>query len=109
MIGMFLGYRYQVTSRNGLLNKQSHRMNDVWNVCNDTQRHALNWGKVCEQENGPVAVVASYMITMSMQLLAHFDVGALRQVWEFVPFRVARTLRPINRMNGSASRRRDPT
>jgi len=87
MIGMVVVYRYQVTSWNGLLNKQSHRVNYVWNLCNDTQRHAFNWGKVCELENGPVAVVASYMITMSMQLLARSDVGVLRQVWESVPFK----------------------
>jgi putative transposase len=38
-------YRYRVKSLNGLLNKQAHAVNYVWNFCNDTQKHALKWGK----------------------------------------------------------------
>ena len=42
---MILVYRYRVKSLNGLLNKQSHAVNYVWNFCNDTQKHALKWSK----------------------------------------------------------------
>ena len=38
-------YRYRVKSLNGLLNKQSRAVNYVWNFCNDTQKHALQWRK----------------------------------------------------------------
>lgn len=38
-------YRYRVKSLNGLLNKHSRAVNYVWNFCNDTQKHALKWGK----------------------------------------------------------------
>ncbi|HWX10890.1 MAG TPA: transposase [Trinickia sp.] len=38
-------YRYRVKSLNGLLNRQSRAANYVWNFCNDTQKHALKWGK----------------------------------------------------------------
>ncbi|PPK46218.1 hypothetical protein B0G57_103242 [Trinickia symbiotica] len=40
-----LVYRYRVKSLNGLLNRQSRAVNYVWNFCNDTQKHALKWGK----------------------------------------------------------------
>ncbi|KWO43135.1 transposase [Burkholderia sp. MSMB1459WGS] len=39
---MILVYRYRVKSLNGLLNKQSRAVNDVWNFCNDTQKLALD-------------------------------------------------------------------
>ncbi|MGB8421342.1 RNA-guided endonuclease InsQ/TnpB family protein [Paraburkholderia sp.] len=42
---MTLVYRYRVKSLNGLLNQQSRAVNYVWNFCNDTQKHALKWGK----------------------------------------------------------------
>ena len=42
---MILVYRYRVKSLNGLLNRQSRAVNYVWNFCNDTQKHALKWGK----------------------------------------------------------------
>lgn len=42
---MILVHRYRVKSLNGLLNKQSRAVNYVWNFCNDTQKHALKWGK----------------------------------------------------------------
>ena len=42
---MLLVYRYRVKSLNGLLNKQSRAVNYVWNFCNDTQKHALQWRK----------------------------------------------------------------
>ena len=42
---MILVYHYRVKSLNGLLNKQSRAVNCVWNFCNDTQKHALKWGK----------------------------------------------------------------
>ncbi|MGY2490952.1 RNA-guided endonuclease InsQ/TnpB family protein, partial [Cupriavidus sp. CP313] len=42
---MLLVYRYRVKSLNGLLNQQSRVVNYVWNFCNDTQKHALKWGK----------------------------------------------------------------
>ncbi|SCU78866.1 transposase (fragment) [Cupriavidus necator] len=45
MTGMLLVYRYRVKSLNGLLNQQSRAVNYVWNFCNDTQKHALKWGK----------------------------------------------------------------
>ncbi|XYJ87152.1 Transposase [Cupriavidus necator] len=45
MTGMPLVYRYRVKSLNGLLNQQSRAVNYVWNFCNDTQKHALKWGK----------------------------------------------------------------
>jgi putative transposase len=38
-------YRYRVKSLNGLLNQQSRAVNYVWNFCNDTQKHALRWGR----------------------------------------------------------------
>ncbi|MFW2396537.1 RNA-guided endonuclease InsQ/TnpB family protein [Burkholderia pseudomallei] len=38
-------YRYRVKSLNGLLNQQARAVNYVWNFCNDTQKHALKWGK----------------------------------------------------------------
>lgn len=38
-------YRYRVKSLTGLLNKQARAVNFVWNFCNDTQKHALKWGK----------------------------------------------------------------
>jgi putative transposase len=40
-----LVYRYRVKSLNGLLNKQCHAVNYVWNYCNETQEHALKWNK----------------------------------------------------------------
>jgi putative transposase len=45
MTSMILVYRYRVKSLNGLLNEQSRAVNYVWNFCNDTQKHALKWGK----------------------------------------------------------------
>jgi putative transposase len=42
---MILTYRYRVKSLTGLLNKQARAVNFVWNFCNDTQKHALKWGK----------------------------------------------------------------
>ncbi len=45
MRGMILVYRYRVKSLNGLLKRQSRAVNYVWNFCNDTQKHALKWGK----------------------------------------------------------------
>ncbi|WP_454742576.1 RNA-guided endonuclease InsQ/TnpB family protein [Cupriavidus necator] len=45
MTGMLLVYRYRVKPLNGLLNQQSRAVNYVWNFCNDTQKHALKWGK----------------------------------------------------------------
>jgi putative transposase len=42
---MIVVYRYRVKSLNGLLNKQARSVNYVWNFCNDTQKHALKWGK----------------------------------------------------------------
>lgn len=38
-------YRYRVKSLNGLLNKQAKAVNYVWWFCNETQKHALKWGK----------------------------------------------------------------
>jgi putative transposase len=38
-------YRYRVKSLNGLLNQQARSVNHVWNFFNDTQKHALKWGK----------------------------------------------------------------
>jgi len=42
---MLLTYRYRVKSLNGLLNKQSHAVNFVWNYCNDRQKDALRFGR----------------------------------------------------------------
>ncbi|WP_446479719.1 zinc ribbon domain-containing protein [Burkholderia stagnalis] len=42
---MILVYCYRVKLLNGLLNPQSRAVNYVWNICNDTQKHALKWGK----------------------------------------------------------------
>lgn len=42
---MLLVYRYRVKSLNGLLNKQSHAVNYVWNYCNDRQKDALRFGR----------------------------------------------------------------
>ncbi|APB98055.1 RNA-guided endonuclease InsQ/TnpB family protein [Polynucleobacter asymbioticus] len=42
---MLLVYRYRIKSLNGLLNTQSRAVNLVWNYCNDTQKHALQWRK----------------------------------------------------------------
>lgn len=38
-------YRYRVKSLNGLLNTQARAVNYVWWFCNETQKHALKWGK----------------------------------------------------------------
>lgn len=38
-------YRYRVKSLSGMLNQQARAVNFVWNFCNDTQKHALKWGK----------------------------------------------------------------
>jgi len=42
---VLLVYRYRVKSLTGLLNRQARACNFVWNFCNDTQRHALQWNK----------------------------------------------------------------
>jgi IS605 OrfB family transposase len=42
---VLLTYRYRVKSHVGLVNRQSHAVNYVWNYCNDTQKHALKWDK----------------------------------------------------------------
>jgi IS605 OrfB family transposase len=42
---MLLVYRYRVKSLTGLLNRQARACNFVWNFCNETQRHALQWNK----------------------------------------------------------------
>ncbi len=42
---MILVYRYRIKSLNGLLNRQARAVNYVWNFCNDSQKHALRWGK----------------------------------------------------------------
>jgi len=42
---MNLTYRYRVKSLNGQLNAWARAVNFVWNFCNDTQKHALKWGK----------------------------------------------------------------
>jgi IS605 OrfB family transposase len=42
---MVLVYRYRVKSLTGLLNRQARACNFVWNFCNDTQWHALQWNK----------------------------------------------------------------
>jgi putative transposase len=42
---VLLTYRYRVKSHVGLLSRQSHAVNYVWNYCNDTQKHALKWDK----------------------------------------------------------------
>lgn len=42
---MILVYRYRVKSLTGLLNKQARAVNYVWNFANDTQKHAIKWGK----------------------------------------------------------------
>ena len=45
MTGMIFVYRYRVKSLSGLLNQQSRAVNYVWNFCNDSQKHALKWGR----------------------------------------------------------------
>ena len=42
---MLIVYRYRVKSQAGLLNKQARAVNYVFNYCNETQKHALKWGK----------------------------------------------------------------
>lgn len=42
---MILVYRYRVKNRLGELNRQARAVNFVWNFCNDTQKHAIKWGK----------------------------------------------------------------
>src|SRR5678815_4551295 len=42
---VILVYRYRVKSLNGLLDKQARAVSYVFNFCNDTQKHALKWGK----------------------------------------------------------------
>jgi len=42
---MIVVYRYRVKSLSGLLNRQARAVNDVWNFCNNTQKHALSWWK----------------------------------------------------------------
>lgn len=38
-------YRYRVKSLDGELNRMARAANFIWNFCNDTQKHALKWGK----------------------------------------------------------------
>jgi len=38
-------YKYRVKNLHGQLNRMSRAVNYVWNFCNDTQKHALKWGK----------------------------------------------------------------
>jgi IS605 OrfB family transposase len=38
-------YRYRVKNLTGELNRQARAVNFVWNYCNETQKHALKWGK----------------------------------------------------------------
>ncbi len=42
---MVIVYRYRVKSRVGLLNRQAHAINFVWNCCNDRQKDALRFGR----------------------------------------------------------------
>jgi IS605 OrfB family transposase len=42
---MLLVYRYRVKSLKGLLNKQSHAVNFVFNYCNDRQKDAIRFGR----------------------------------------------------------------
>ena len=42
---MRLVYRYRVKSLTGRSNRQSRAVNFVWNFCNETQKHALKWGR----------------------------------------------------------------
>jgi putative transposase len=42
---VLLTYRYRVKNHLGELNRQARAVNYVWNFCNDTQKHALKWGK----------------------------------------------------------------
>ena len=42
---MLLVYRYRIKSLTGLLNSQARACNFVWNFCNQTQQHALQWNK----------------------------------------------------------------
>ena len=45
MLRMLVVYRYRVKSNTGLLAKQSRAVNYVFNFCNQTQKHALQWRK----------------------------------------------------------------
>lgn len=40
-----LTYRYRVKSLTGELNRLAKAVNIIWNFANDTQKHALKWGK----------------------------------------------------------------
>lgn len=42
---MILTYRYRIKSLTGELNRQARAVSYVWNFCNNTQKHALNWWK----------------------------------------------------------------
>lgn len=42
---MLLTYRYRVKSHLGELNRQAREVSRVWNFANDSQKHALKWGK----------------------------------------------------------------
>ena len=43
---MITVYRYRVKSLHGLLNRQARAVNYVLNFFNDSQKHAIKWGKV---------------------------------------------------------------
>jgi len=73
---MLLVYRYRVKSLNGLLNKQSRAVNYVWNFCNDTQKHALQWRK-----KWPSGFDLNVLTTGSSKELGLHS-GTINAVWE---------------------------
>lgn len=43
---MLLTYKFRVKDKHAAeLNRQARAVNFVWNFCNETQKHALKWGK----------------------------------------------------------------
>ena len=43
---MLLTYKFRVKDKHATeLNRQARAVNSVWNFCNETQKHALKWGK----------------------------------------------------------------
>jgi putative transposase len=43
---MFLTYKFRIKDKHAVeLNRQARAVNYVWNFCEETQRHALKWGK----------------------------------------------------------------
>ncbi|MGY2486361.1 RNA-guided endonuclease InsQ/TnpB family protein [Cupriavidus sp. CP313] len=94
---MLLVYRHRVKSLNGLLNQQSRAVNYVWNFCNDTQKHALKWGK-----KWPTGFDLNVLTTGSSKEL-RIHSGTVNAVCEQYPKSRSQHRRPYLRYRGRRS------